>query len=108
MLEQADDGSAVTVPPPPPPPPFVLVFPAPSLLPPPPPHPAAMNASTAKTPMNATALTLLLTLASSVARVRKPCLIGGVSGLGRLDATRSRSRCRHSAESGETSACLVP
>src|SRR6476619_4505264 len=91
MLEHADAGSAVTFPPPPPP--LVVVAPLLDSLPPPP-HPAATNASAAKRPTNATALTLLLTLPPPVFRLRRRCSIGGVSGLGRLDASQSAAADR--------------
>src|SRR4051794_20733310 len=82
MLEHDEVGSASTFPPPPPPSPLL-----PS-LPPPPPQPAAAIASTANSVITPTALKLRLTLPPPspvcATGVRS---IGGVSGLGRSDAT---------------------
>src|ERR1044072_8559780 len=108
MLEHADEGSAVKLPVLPPPPLVlvVVVSPLPSLVQPPP-HPAAMNASAEKTPMNATALKLVLTLVPPPSPgCANRVWFGAVSGLGRLDATLSG--CRWMRCTRGTPISLVP
>src|SRR4029079_5863248 len=78
MGAHEDDGSDVRLPPPPPP--LLLSFP-------PPPQPAAVIASNTNSPITPTALKLRLTLPPPVSRLRQRCSIGGVSGLGRSDAS---------------------
>src|SRR5947199_10544131 len=81
MLEHDDVGSACTLPPPPP---LLLLL---LLPPPPPPHPAAAIASTANNPITPTALKLYFTLPPPSPVCANGVRSGGVSGLGRSDAT---------------------